>query len=62
MYESFNNSGLLKKFIDMGKEYVFVSNIDNLGATVDLSILFIQKKRIGRAFFEVLELLQTDMR
>ena len=26
-------------FIDEGKEYMFVSNSDNLGATVDLNIL-----------------------
>ncbi|XP_018319603.1 UTP--glucose-1-phosphate uridylyltransferase isoform X2 [Agrilus planipennis] len=38
-YESFKNSGLLKKFIDTGREYCFISNIDNLGATVDLKIL-----------------------
>lgn len=37
-YESFKNSGLLKKFLEQGREYVFISNIDNLGATVDLSI------------------------
>jgi UTP--glucose-1-phosphate uridylyltransferase len=38
-YESFNNSGLLDKFIKDGKEYLFLSNIDNLGATVDPTIL-----------------------
>lgn len=38
-YRSFMNSGLLKEFLDEGKEYVFLSNIDNLGATVDLNIL-----------------------
>ncbi|XP_063933032.1 UTP--glucose-1-phosphate uridylyltransferase isoform X3 [Zophobas morio] len=38
-YQSFRNSGLLKKFIDDGREYCFISNIDNLGATVDLNIL-----------------------
>lgn len=38
-YESFQNSGLLRKFIAEGREYCFLSNIDNLGATVDLSIL-----------------------
>lgn len=38
VYESFYNSGLLKELIDQGKKYVFISNIDNLGATVDLSI------------------------
>jgi len=39
VYESLHNCGLLKQFIDAGKEYVFVSNIDNLGATVDINIL-----------------------
>ncbi|ULU00107.1 hypothetical protein L3Y34_000970 [Caenorhabditis briggsae] len=38
-YEAFHNSGLLDKFIADGKEYCFLSNIDNMGATVDLSIL-----------------------
>jgi UTP--glucose-1-phosphate uridylyltransferase len=38
-YEAFANSGLLDKFIDAGKEFCFVSNIDNMGATVDLNIL-----------------------
>uniref|UniRef100_A0A672GSN5 UTP--glucose-1-phosphate uridylyltransferase n=1 Tax=Salarias fasciatus TaxID=181472 RepID=A0A672GSN5_SALFA len=39
IYASFHNSGLLDRLISDGKEYVFVSNIDNLGATVDLFIL-----------------------
>lgn len=38
-YKSFQNSGLLRKFISVGREYCFISNIDNLGATVDLNIL-----------------------
>lgn len=38
-YESFNNSGLLRQFIEEGREYCFLSNIDNLGATVDMNIL-----------------------
>lgn len=38
-YESFQNSGLLRQFIEEGREYLFLSNIDNLGATVDLNIL-----------------------
>ena len=33
------NSGLLDKLLAEGKEYLFVSNIDNLGATVDTNIL-----------------------
>ncbi|XP_036448616.1 UDP-glucose pyrophosphorylase 2b isoform X1 [Colossoma macropomum] len=39
IYASFFNSGLLEQLIAEGKEYIFVSNIDNLGATVDLHIL-----------------------
>ncbi len=39
LYKAFYNSGLLKQFIDEGKEYIFLSNSDNLGATVDLNIL-----------------------
>ncbi|KRX46454.1 UTP--glucose-1-phosphate uridylyltransferase [Trichinella murrelli] len=38
-YQAFYNSGLLDKFVQSGKEYCFVSNIDNLGATLDLKIL-----------------------
>ena len=38
-YLSFSNSGLLDQFIKEGREYCFISNVDNLGATVDLNIL-----------------------
>merc|ERR1719422_2560217 len=38
-YRSFFNSGLLEEFVKSGKKYCFISNIDNLGATVDLNIL-----------------------
>lgn len=33
------NSGMLDELIAEGKEYLFISNIDNLAATVDLKIL-----------------------
>ncbi|XGW14160.1 hypothetical protein V3C99_000456 [Haemonchus contortus] len=38
-YEAFYNSGLIDEFIADGKEYCFLSNIDNMGATVDFAIL-----------------------
>merc|ERR1712223_1156504 len=38
-YQAFYNSGLLDDLINQNRKYVFMSNIDNLGATVDLSIL-----------------------
>ena len=41
IYVSLKRSGLLKKFQEMGKEFVFISNIDNLGATVDLGITLV---------------------
>lgn len=39
LYESLYRSGLLDSLLRQGKEYLFVSNVDNLGATVDLGIL-----------------------
>ncbi|KAJ1952067.1 UTP-glucose-1-phosphate uridylyltransferase, partial [Linderina pennispora] len=39
LYEAFANSGLLDQLLEDGKEWVFVSNVDNLGATVDPAIL-----------------------
>ncbi|XP_023328697.1 UTP--glucose-1-phosphate uridylyltransferase isoform X2 [Eurytemora carolleeae] len=38
-YQAFANSGLLDEFVLQGKKFCFISNIDNLGATVDLNIL-----------------------
>eukprot|EP00093_Oithona_nana_P009830 09830.XXX_147009_151198_1 [CDS] Oithona nana genome sequencing. len=32
-YQAFHNSGLLEELVDQGRKYVFLSNIDNLGAT-----------------------------
>lgn len=39
IYSAFNDSGLLEEFLQAGKDLMFVSNIDNLGATVDMNIL-----------------------
>lgn len=39
IYPAIKGSGTLKKLIDSGKKYMFVSNSDNLGATLDLKIL-----------------------
>nr|CAG4717767.1 unnamed protein product [Naegleria fowleri] len=38
-YSSFFESPLYSKYKNAGKEYIFLSNIDNLGATVDVKIL-----------------------
>jgi UTP--glucose-1-phosphate uridylyltransferase len=39
VFASLANSGKLDELIAKGKEYVFIANSDNLGATVDLKIL-----------------------
>lgn len=56
-YESFAQSGLLKQFIEEGRDYCFLSNIDNLGATVDLNILnrLIQEQAQGKPLEFVME-------
>ncbi|RWR92910.1 UTP--glucose-1-phosphate uridylyltransferase [Cinnamomum micranthum f. kanehirae] len=39
VFQSLMNSGKLDALLSQGKEYVFIANSDNLGATVDLKIL-----------------------
>ncbi|KAJ3123648.1 UTP-glucose-1-phosphate uridylyltransferase [Nowakowskiella sp. JEL0407] len=39
LFESLANSGLLDQLIEQGKEYLFISNVDNLGGSVDTRIL-----------------------
>jgi UTP--glucose-1-phosphate uridylyltransferase len=39
IYPALISSGMLGKLLDAGYQYAFVSNIDNLGATVDVAIL-----------------------
>lgn len=39
MFDALNKSGHLDALLNEGKEYLFVSNIDNLAATVDFKIL-----------------------
>lgn len=47
IYASLVSSGTLEKLLKAGKKYAFIANADNLGATVNLSILgYISEKRI----------------
>jgi UTP--glucose-1-phosphate uridylyltransferase len=39
VYHCLRDSGLLDKLLDEGRKFMFISNIDNLGAVVDLKIL-----------------------
>ncbi|CAD6187290.1 unnamed protein product [Caenorhabditis auriculariae] len=38
IFEALSNTGTLQKLLDEGRDILFVSNIDNTGATLDLSI------------------------
>jgi UTP--glucose-1-phosphate uridylyltransferase len=39
VFNCLHRSGLLEKFLKEGKDYMFLSNVENLGATVDLKLL-----------------------
>ncbi|PVD26403.1 hypothetical protein C0Q70_14079 [Pomacea canaliculata] len=62
VYQSFYNSGLLQEFIRQGKEYVFVSNIDNMGATVDLIILHPSNGPAPEFVMEVTDKTRADVK
>ncbi|XP_049766677.1 UTP--glucose-1-phosphate uridylyltransferase-like [Schistocerca cancellata] len=64
-YDSFRNCGLLKEFIQQGREYCFISNIDNLGATVDpkiLNLLFRPEDRSPEFVMEVTDKTRADVK
>jgi UTP--glucose-1-phosphate uridylyltransferase len=56
------NSGLLEKFLKDGKKYVFLSNIDNLGATVDTNILNYMANRKAEFIMEVTDKTRADVK
>lgn len=62
IYYSMTKSGMLDELLKEGKEYLFVSNIDNLAATVDLKILnFIIEEKIDFCM-EVTEKTRADIK
>ena len=61
-YQSFFNSGLLEEYIKAGKKYCFVSNIDNLGATVDLNILHMVTQQNKEFVMEVTDKTRADVK
>ena len=61
-YQSFFNSGLLEEYIKEGKKYCFVSNIDNLGATVDLNILNMVIQQNKEFVMEVTDKTRADVK
>lgn len=61
-YHSFYNSGLVDQLLAQGKEYVFVSNIDNLGATVDTKILQHMVETESEFLMEVTDKTRSDIK
>jgi len=62
LYRSFDRSGLLDKYIAEGKEYAFISNVDNLGATVDSKILNYMKSSNADFIMEVTDKQPSDIK
>lgn len=60
-YESFNNSGLLDDLIAEGRKLCFLSNMDNLGGTVDLNILDFCFKNNHEFVMEVTDKTRADV-
>lgn len=61
-YKSFYNSGVLDEFVKQGREYVFLSNIDNMGATVDLNILNLCLSEDHEFVMEVTDKTRADVK
>jgi len=62
VFPSLLNSGLLDKFLAEGKEYLFISNVDNLGATVDLNILRYLAESGSEYMMEVTDKTKADIK
>jgi len=61
-YQSLSNSGLLDEYVNMGKKFCFISNIDNLGATVDLNILNLCLSHNHEFIMEVTDKTRADVK
>lgn len=62
LFESITNSGILDELIAQGKEYLFVSNVDNLGAVVDLHILEHMIKTQSEYIMELTDKTRADVK
>ncbi|KAL7747023.1 UTP-glucose-1-phosphate uridylyltransferase [Sorochytrium milnesiophthora] len=62
LFESLENSGLLDQLLSQGKEWIFVSNVDNLGATVDTAILNHMAESGAEFIMEVTDKTKADIK
>lgn len=60
IYEAMYQNGIIKKLLDNGIEYAFISNVDNLGAEIDLNILGYLAKTEIPFLMEVTERTEAD--
>merc|ERR1712126_281255 len=61
-YQAFADSGLLDLFISQGRQLCFISNTDNLGATVDLEILRLGLNNKQEFLMEVTDKTRADVK
>jgi len=62
VYRALANSGLLEQLLKEGREYIFISNIDNLGATVDFNILRYMQESHTDFIMEVTDKTRSDIK
>jgi len=62
VYYSLQSSGLLQQLLDEGREYIFISNVDNLGATVDFNILNMMHEQQCEFVMEVTDKTRADVK
>eukprot|EP00945_MAST-04E_sp_MAST-4E-sp1_P002436 g2436.t1 len=62
IYAALYQSGVLENLINQGKEYIFISNVDNLCATVDLNILYHIMKLDNEFCMEVTRKTRADVK
>ncbi|ORX83001.1 UTP--glucose-1-phosphate uridylyltransferase [Basidiobolus meristosporus CBS 931.73] len=62
LFDSLANSGLLDRLIAEGKEYLFISNVDNLGAIVDPTILKHMAQSGAEFIMEVTDKTKADVK
>ncbi|KAL7273846.1 UTP-glucose-1-phosphate uridylyltransferase [Rhizina undulata] len=62
VFESLQNSGILDDLLGRGIEYLFLSNVDNLGAVVDLSILSHMEESKAEYIMELTDKTKADVK
>lgn len=62
LFQALSHSGLLDDLLANGIEHIFISNIDNLGATVDTTILKHMKESGAEFIMEVTDKTRADIK